>query len=124
MPVDREGWIRPVRLKNGVDRGFRRRQGRDRSLLESRREACRKEKRVLVPQRDVKKFGETGDHLAARLRFASLQTGEVAGRALCCISEVGLRHAPPLSPSPQQHAERKLMSRHALKLSARPRTKP
>ena len=101
-----------MRLKNGVDRGFRRRQRRDRALLKRRREARCEKKRILVAQRDLKIFGETGDHLAARLRLAGLETGEVPGRALRGISEVGLRHAAPLAPAPQQHAEGKLMSGH------------
>jgi hypothetical protein len=91
MPVDCEGGIRLVRLKNGVDRGFRRRQGRHRSFLERRREARSQKKRVLVAQRDLEIFGEAGDYLAARLRLAGLETGKVPRRALCGIGEVGLR---------------------------------
>ena len=112
MPVDREGGIGPVRLKNGVDGGFRRRQGRDRALLKRRREARRQEKRILVAQRDLEIFGEAGDHLAAGLRLAGLETGKVPGRALRGIGEIGLRHAAPLAPAAQEDAERKLMSGH------------
>src|SRR3984957_17137600 len=124
MPVDREGWIRPVRLKNGVDRGFRRRQGRDRALLKRRREARSQKKRILVAQRDLEIFGEARDHLAARLRLAGLETGEVPVRALRRIGEVRLRHAPPLAPAAQENAERKLMSGHALKLTPGRRPRP
>jgi hypothetical protein len=101
-----------VRLKNGVDRGFRRREASDRALLKRRREARRQKKRILVAQRDLEIFGEAGDHLATRLCLAGLETGKVPGRALRGIGEIGLRHASPLAPAPQQHAERKLMSGH------------
>ena len=97
---------------------------RERALLKRRREARRQKKRILVAQRDLEIFGETGDHLAARLRLAGLETGEVPGRALRRIGEVGLRHAAPLAPAPQQNAEGKLMSGHGLKLSAGPRVRP
>jgi hypothetical protein len=112
MPVDREGGIRLVRLKDGVNSGFRRVQRGKRTLLKSRGKAGGQEERILVAQRDLEIFRETGDHLAAGLRLAGFETGEVPGRALRGIGEVGLRHAAPLAPAAQQNAERKLMRGH------------
>ena len=114
MPVNREGGIRLMRLQDGVDCGFRRIQRRKRSFLKRRRESGGEQQRVLIPKRDLEIFGETRDHLAARLRLAGLEAGQVPGRAVCGESKIGLRHAAPLAPAPQQHAERKLMGCHAL----------
>ena len=124
MPVNREGGIRLMRLQDGVDRGFRGIQRCKRSFLKRRRESGGEQQRVLIPKRDLEIFGETRDHLPARLRLAGLQARQVPGRAVRGECKIGLRHAAPLAPTPQQHAERKLMDCHAWNNSAASFVKP
>ena len=124
MPVDRESGIRLVGLQDRFDCGFRRIQRRKRPLLKSRRKASSEKKRILVPKRNLEIFGETRDHLAAWQRLAGLEARQVPGRAIRGIGEIGLRHPATLAPAPEQHAERKLMSGHALKHNAASFVKP
>jgi hypothetical protein len=82
VPIDRECGIGLVRLQYCVDCGFRGIQLRQRSFLERRREAGGQKQRVLIPERDFEIFCKTREHLAARLRLAGLEAGQVSRRAL------------------------------------------
>jgi hypothetical protein len=65
-------------------------------------------------------LGKPQDHFTAGQRLAGLKTRQMPGRALRCVCEVGLRHAPPLAPTPEKDAERKLIGAHRANLAPGP----
>src|SRR6266436_5658519 len=112
MPVDREGRVWLMRLENAIDGGLCRLQFRQRALLEPGSKPSGQQQRILIPKRDAQVFGEPCDHFTAGLRSTSLQTRQMSCRAFRRQREIGLRHAPSLTPTSKEHAEGKLMNGH------------
>ena len=106
--------------QHAINRALCRLQFRERALLESGGEARGEQQLVLIAKRQIKVPGQSQDHFTAGLRPAGLKTGQMPGRALRRVREVGLRHAPPLAPTPQQDAERKLIGIHRANLVSGP----
>ncbi|WP_247838609.1 hypothetical protein [Bradyrhizobium sp. 200] len=65
-------------------------------------------------------LGKSHDHFTTGLRPAGLETRQMPGRTLRYVGEVGLRHAPPLAPTPKKDAERKLIGIHRASLASGP----
>jgi hypothetical protein len=124
MPIDREGGIGLVRVQDRVDCGLSRPPAPRATAPERRREAGGQEQSVLIPKRNLRIFSKARDHLAAGLCLAGREAGQVRGRAIRGEREISLLNAAPLAPAPEQHPERKLMSRHARKYSATSFVKP
>ena len=118
--IDRERRIRPVSTQHAINGALCRLQFLQRALLESGCEARGEKQLVLIAKRKIQVLGKSHDHFTAGLRLSGLKTRQMPGRALRCVCEVGLRHAPPLAPTPKQDAERKLIGTHRANLASDP----